>query len=233
MAGSFIYTLSHPKGYSFMLRYVTDNLPRNLVAEQQEKIKEITVVPLSRRGAKETQLRNPKELAAAEAEEKRCIHEHDPFVLPSCQLRGPTFIPRQGDPTKMPTLVRLRHRNRSCKNRVHLPHPIALPVIISREKKSTRKFPTPATPRTASLLSRESEVNGTAAAATQCTSAPTCVLSCRAATELPHKSSLSLLLFAACKEPRTDGGDDSQGSSARARQQRHAAVLRSESGTRR
>lgn len=102
------------------------------------------------------------------------------------------------------------------------PHPIALPVIISREKKSTRKFPTPATPRTASLLSRESEVNGTAAAATQCTSAPTCVLSCRAATELPHKSSLSLLLFAACKAPRTDGGDDSQGSSARARQQQYS-----------
>jgi hypothetical protein len=49
MAGSFIYTLSHPKGYSFMLRYVTDNLPRNLVAEQQEKRKEITVVPQSKR----------------------------------------------------------------------------------------------------------------------------------------------------------------------------------------
>jgi hypothetical protein len=176
--------------------------------------------------------RNSRYPIRRSSEEKRCIHEHDPFVLPSCQLRGPTFIPRQGDPTKMPTLVRLRHQNRSCKNRVHLPSH-RTPRYYFPGKKSTRKFPTPATPRTASLLSRESEVNGTAAAATQCTSAPTCVLSCRAATELPHKSSLSLLLFAACKAPRTDGGDDSQGSSARARQQQHAAVLRSESGTRR
>jgi len=41
---------------------------------------------------------------------KGCIHA----IPPSCQFRGPTFIPCQGDPTTMPALVVLRHRNRSC-----------------------------------------------------------------------------------------------------------------------
>ena len=55
---------------------------------------------------------------------KGCIHA----IPPSCQFRGPTFIPCQGDPTTMPALLVLRHRNRSCKNRVP-PRPTISPPI--------------------------------------------------------------------------------------------------------
>ena len=109
-------------------------------------------------------LRNPKQLAAiAAAEQWQTMH---PFLAPSCQFRGPTFIPRQGDPTTMPTLV-LPPTSKSQLQKSRPSHPIPLP-IISREK-SMRKFPRPATTRRPLFFlerakySKKTLINGAAA----------------------------------------------------------------------
>jgi hypothetical protein len=105
-----------------------------------------------------------------------------------------------------------RHRNRSCKNRVHLiPISSHSPSLLFPGKKSTRKsphpprrHPTPPHPTPRPLFFLESEVQCTvrehlkrdSGAATRCTStcSDLCVLMpcCggrAAATDLPHKSS--------------------------------------------
>ena len=108
-------------------------------------------------------LRNPKQLAAiAGAEQWQTMH---PFLAPSCQFRGPTFIPRQGDPTTMPTLV-LPPTSKSQLQKSRPSHPNPTPHYFPG--KIHAEIPQPATTRPLFFLerakySKKTLINGAAA----------------------------------------------------------------------